>query len=536
MADVPVIIGIGDVKNRSAAIADAKEPATLMLEAIQLAINDASSSSSINLKSAIDSIDVVRTWTWPYPDLPGLLAEKLGVEKSIKWKRYSEHGGDKPGKLFDEAAKRIAKGECKVAVVTGGEALASLSACAAAKKLPPPGWTKPSQAVDSVFSPTGHDLGNSSISSLWQALSSTHAATDVGAVHQIGAPIHVYPLYENAFRAHRGQSIQANHDESAKLYAAFSKVAHDNEFAWNHGRHHDETAIGTIGPQNRMICYPYPLLMNAFNTVNLASALVLTSTRTARALSIPASKWIYPLAGAGTAVSPEFWLRPNFHSAPSLSLSIDAALARAHTTVADLDLIDVYSCFPIVPKLAGSHMGLPIAGGGGGGKSLTVLGGLTSFGGAGNNYSMHALTEVARRMRAGKGKKAMVLCNGGVLTYHHVLVLGTQPPRNEAYPLDEPLPPVMRHVGAPRMADEAVGEAVVETYTVEFKRDGTPLRGYIVGRVKNGERFLANHGDEETLKMMAAGDKEIVGRSGWVWQDEEKKGRGLFAFDRPFKL
>jgi acetyl-CoA acetyltransferase len=125
MSEIPVIIGVGDIKNRSTAVADAKEPATLMLEAIQIALNDASSSSTLDLKALIDSIDVVKTWTWPYPDLPGLLAEKLGVEKTTKWKRYSEHGGDKPGKLFDGAAKRIARGECKVAVVTGGEALAS---------------------------------------------------------------------------------------------------------------------------------------------------------------------------------------------------------------------------------------------------------------------------------------------------------------------------------------------------------------------------------------------------------------------------
>jgi hypothetical protein len=123
--ETPIIIGVGDVKNRSTAIEDAKEPATLMLEAIRVAIQDASSSCTSDLQSAIDSMDVVKTWTWPYPDLPGLLAQRLGVGESLEWKRYSEHGGDKPGKLFDEAAKRIAKGECKVAVVTGGEALAS---------------------------------------------------------------------------------------------------------------------------------------------------------------------------------------------------------------------------------------------------------------------------------------------------------------------------------------------------------------------------------------------------------------------------
>jgi acetyl-CoA acetyltransferase len=121
----PVIIGVGDIKNRSTAVSSAKEPAALILESIQAAISDAAPDSIPKLQAAIDSIDVVKTWTWPYPDLPGLLAEQLGVQANLKWKRYSEHGGDKPGKLLDEAARRIAKGECEVAVVTGGEALAS---------------------------------------------------------------------------------------------------------------------------------------------------------------------------------------------------------------------------------------------------------------------------------------------------------------------------------------------------------------------------------------------------------------------------
>lgn len=97
---------------------------------------------------------------------------------------------------------------------------------------------------------------NSSISSLWQAMTSTHSALDLGAIHNIGAPIHVYPLYENAFRAHRGQSIRENNEESAKLYAEFSSVAEKQEFAWNFGRRDREEVIGTVGKKNRMICFP----------------------------------------------------------------------------------------------------------------------------------------------------------------------------------------------------------------------------------------------------------------------------------------
>ncbi|KAG9188271.1 hypothetical protein G6011_02194 [Alternaria panax] len=447
-SNTPVIIGVGDIKNRSTAIADAKEPATLMLEAIQKAISDTASFSNTDLQSAIDSVDVVKTWTWPYPDLPGLLAEKLGIEKNLKWKRYSEHGGDKPGKLFDEAAQRIAKGECKVAVVTGGEALASLSACAAARKIPPPGWTAPSEAVDSVFTPTGRDLGNS-----------------LGAIHKIGAPIHVYPLYENAFRAHRGQTPKANHEESAKLYAAFSEVAKKNEYAWNYGSSISEREIGTVGKRNRMICHPYPLLMNAFNTVNLASAIILTSTSFAGELGVPESKWIYPLGGAGTKDADEFWKRPNFYSSPSISRSIDASLEVSGARKDEMDIIDIYSCFPIVPKIAAQHLGLPVVDGD---KPLTILGGLTSFGGAGNNYSMHALTEMTRRLR-----------------------------------------------DAPGLALDPKGEAVIETYTVEFNRDGSPLRGHVIGRLKSSNRrFLANHGDDITMRRMASVSGELVGKSG----------------------
>ncbi len=40
--------------------------------------------------------------------------------------------------------------------------------------------------------------------------------------------------------------------------------------------------------------------MNAFNTINLAGACILTSTETARELGIPSDRWIYALGGAGT--------------------------------------------------------------------------------------------------------------------------------------------------------------------------------------------------------------------------------------------
>lgn len=127
-------------------------------------------------------------------------------------------------------------------------------------------------------------------------------------------------MYENALRAHRGQSLQQNDDESARLYAEFARVAEKNPNAWNYGQDAaTEKTIKTVTKRNRMICFPCkastsfnkpipdsnadPLLMNAFNTVNLAAACLLTNTDYARELGIPESQWIYPLGGAGTSDS-----------------------------------------------------------------------------------------------------------------------------------------------------------------------------------------------------------------------------------------
>ena len=57
--------------------------------------------------------------------------------------------------------------------------------------------------------------------------------------------------------------------------------------------------------------------------------------------------------------------------------------------------------------------------------------------------------------------------------------------------------------------------------------------GLIVGRLKTGERFLANHGDEATLEALASRSVEHIGRAGTVRKDDDKN---LFSFDAKTKL
>ncbi|OTA30630.1 hypothetical protein BTJ68_09101 [Hortaea werneckii EXF-2000] len=513
--ETPVIIGVGDVVNRSKKIEDAIEPLGLIVEAIQKALTDTSLSptASAKLRNSIDSLDVVRSWTWPYPDLPGSIAERLEIEPQRR--HYSEHGGNQPALLLDEAARRVSKGENQVAVVTGGEALASLVACANAKRLPPPGWTKPAEDVNKVFSPTTREL-----------------QPNLGSKHHIGNPIHIYPLYENGFRAYRNQSLRDNHAESAAMYAEFAQIAAGNAYAWNYGATPESAeTIGKVSAgRNRMICFPYPMLMNAFNNVNLAAACIVTSAGFARDLGVAEEQWVYPLGGAGTRDSYDFWQRPTFWWSPAISRSLDAGLQVSGIKKEDVDLYDLYSCFPIVPKLASQHLNLPFPSPNDPSrKPLTLLGGLTSFGGAGNNYSLHAITEMTRQLRSesnpvqqkgkGKGKRktGLVLANGGRR-------------RRGSISPEAPLPAVVDDVQVPRVEEEVEGEATVETYTLEYTRANQPHRGHIVGRLKaNGARFIANHADARTLAELGSWEREPIGRSGYVRRSDD--GRNVFSFD-----
>jgi hypothetical protein len=125
------------------------------------------------------------------------------------------------------------------------------------------------------------------------------------------------------------------------------------------------------------------------------------------------------------------------------------------------------SCFPIVPKLAKHHLALPST------TPLTLLGGLTSFGGAGNNYSMHALTEMTRQLRQRKStgieSNGLVLANGGVLTYQHVVILSSRPRKdNGLYPSADPLSANLSVDHIPTIEEEAKGAAIIEVCLPDF--------------------------------------------------------------------
>ncbi|RBR26855.1 uncharacterized protein FIESC28_00436 [Fusarium coffeatum] len=504
----PIIIGVGEIRQKDFALEHCLEPAALMLSAIR----DASRDSTIDVTKHIQSIYAVPPWSWNYENLPKLLAEGLGGQATDL--AVADHGGNTPAALCDSAALKVARGETNMAVVTGGEALASLFACQKAGHMPPPGWT------DGNPNAKQYSPGDTSL------------MKGAGATHSIGNPIQVYPLYENAYRRHYEQTYSENHHESAALYAKFDKVACRHPNSWRAGetpRHID--AIKTVGKENRMICTPYPLLMNAFNGVNLGAACIITSTEYARNLGIPQEKWVYLTGGAGSNDSSDFWERSNFYSSPAIEYSIDKALKAAGLTKDEIDCYDFYSCFPIVPKIACKHVDIDLMEPK---KPITLIGGLTSFGGAGNNYSLHAIAEMARVIRHGKYQNGLVLANGGVLSWQHAICLSAQPKRDGSpYESSTFLDNGQLSQG-PEFTAKAEGEAIIETYTVDHDRSG-PKLGHVVGKLtETGQRFIANHADEFTLSTLVSTTTEPIGMKGFV--EVGSDGRNLFTIQPSVKL
>jgi acetyl-CoA C-acetyltransferase len=221
----------------------------------------------------------------------------------------------------------------------------------------------------------------------------------------------------------------------------------------------------------------------------------------ARALGIPESQWIYPWAG--TDAHDHFCVsnRDNLYSSPAIRIAGRRALELAGLTPADLDLVDVYSCFPVAVQVAAAEIGLDV------GKPLTITGGLTFAGGPLNNYVMHSIARAAELLRSQRQARCLITANGGYLTKHAFGVYAATPPEVPFRHQD-----VQDEVDATPWRDVAVdytGDATVESYTVMYGAEG-PTIGHLACRMPDGRRTWANCEDPVILAAMT--QEEFCGR------------------------
>ncbi len=483
----PVIIGVGEVVDRPADPALALEPLALMEAAIRAADADAGARTGPGFLARIDSLDIINLVSWRYDKVASRLAERLGITPARS--AYGVVGGETPTTKIHEAALRIMNGNSIVAVVTGGEATNAVAkARAAGINLP---WTPPAAKPENPIVPSDHV---------------TALAVKMGVMQ----PVHIYPLYENAATAAWGLTPAEALAESGTTWARFAAVAAQNPNSWSKTAY-GAAEITTPTPDNRMIAYPYTKRMVANPAVNQAAAVLLTSLAVARAAGVPDDRIVYVHGGAAAAENYDYMARDQYRH----SVAQDAVLAAVmRLAPAGFDRHELYSCFPIVPKMARRTLGLAAD------AALTVTGGLSFFGAPLNTYMTHATCAMVRSLRDRPAEAALLYGQGGYVTKHHGLVVGSVPPEPSSLmtPVDVQAEAEAMREPVPAMDPDYEGAATLETFTVVYDRDGAPAYGGVAGRTADGARVFGRvpADDADTLALLLAADVSPVGTAGRV--------------------
>jgi acetyl-CoA C-acetyltransferase len=479
---IPVIVGVGEIADHPADLKSGLEPLTLLVEALKRAEQDSGS----KLLSEIESLDIVNFLSWRYQDPARQLSGRLGI--TPKHAYYGPVGGESPIRYLHEAAQRIARGECSVAAVCGAEAQ---STATKAERV----------GIDLPWTPFAHDVPEPKRGAAFQ----NPMAVKLG----VFKPVTVYPLYEAASAAHWGQTPREAMAESGHLWSTYSDVASQNPNAWLKRRFTPEE-ITTPTQDNRLIAWPYTKLMVANPSVNMGGAVLMTSLAKARAAGIAEDRLIHIWGGASAEEPRDYLTRDQFVESHAQNAVLKAVMDLAGGNGKAFDAIELYSCFPCVPKMARRTLGL------GTDVQPTVTGGLTFFGAPLNTYMTHAACAMVRKLRNG-AKLGLLYGQGGFVTKHHALVLSRQAPQGALAQDTSVQAEADRHRGAvPDFVTEAGGKGSVESFTIIYGRGSEVEHGVVMLRTSANARALARvpANDGQTLAHLLNMDHTPVGSSG----------------------
>lgn len=494
---IPVIIGVGQINDRTEDPFVAMDPVALMVAALRAADADAGGGwlARIGSLAVVDQIS--------FRDLNPVIdrvADAIGATPAHRLQTAMPMG-DSPVRLLNEAANRIGGGEDIVAAVVGAEALRTAARRAAAL------------AGDT---PADHN-----------AMRTRHRgrAPDYRQIYGLTAPVDIYPLYENATRAAWGQTLAEGQAESALIWSLFSRVAAEEPGAWlRNPRTVDD--IATPSADNRPIAFPYTKLMVANSSVNQGAGFIVASLATARAAGLADDRLVFVGQGAAAHESDDVLARDRFDRSIGMQVSLEETLRANALTIGDIDLAELYSCFPCVPKMARRVIGWPVE------RPASVFGGLTFGGGPIGNYMSHAVVVMTQRLRMA-GRYGLLFGNGGFATHNHSIILSNRPidAARERSDFDFQALADARRDPAPPVDPAYVGPATVETYTILYDRSGAVRHGVVVCRSPAGARLLAQvpAGDTIAIAHLTSGVADIIGSAGTVAADAD--ALATFRFD-----
>ncbi|MEO1221777.1 MAG: acetyl-CoA acetyltransferase [Pseudomonadota bacterium] len=481
----PVIIGVGQYSERVDQPGyEALSYMDLGGRALAAAIDDSGATGS--LAEAIDTLAAIRAFEMSRPDreppfgasdnVPRSLARRVGAnpERAI----LSTTGGDTNQKLVGQFATDIAQGKCQCAAIVGSEAISTMLALSA--KGEKPDW---SEIVGGEMEDQGFGLDGMIEPQLFK--------------HGASGAIPLYAIADNARRAKSGKSLEEYRQEIGALFAPFTKVAAANPHAAAPVERSAED-LATVTERNRIVAEPYTRMTVARDQVNQAAAIIIASASLARELGIPEDRWVH-IHAVTAATELKLAERPDLATSPASIASVEDALSIAGKSMDEMALFDFYSCFAIPVFNQCDHFGIAIDDP----RGLTLTGGLPFFGGAGNNYSAHAICEAVTKLREAPGSFGLVGANGGWMSKYSTGIYSTQPADWSAAERFKTMP---KATNAVAQCDQPFEEAVVESYTINKGRKGD--QAIFIGRNERGERVMGNGdmGHEPTRALFEGGE------------------------------
>ena len=233
-----------------------------------------------------------------------------------------------------------------------------------------------------------------------------------------------YALIENALGAAERVAPDQQRDDIAALWSRFNDVAQANPDAAFPAPLSAEQ-IARPGPRNRPLAFPYNLWHSSQWTVDQATALIVCSARRAEEAGVPADRWLFPHVALHCSGAVTLTARRRLHAWPAMEVLGRAAARHLGRPLCDIELVEVYSCFPAAVRVQQRALGLDLDG------TPTLTGGMAFAGGPFNHYALQSLVSLGRRLRADPSELGLVTTVSGMLSKPGLAVWSATPPETE---------------------------------------------------------------------------------------------------------
>ncbi len=470
----PVLVGVGVAMRREDDPANALEPIDLMLEAVRSAGADCGAPA---LLGEVGSIAVPRG-RWRYRNPSGEIARAVGAKGATT---IVSSVGVLQQTLIADACQAIADGKIDSALVTGSDAgyrilRAKLAGTRADER----------------------DQDDEPDVRLEPKAELRHPAEVAAGLKM---PVGLYAILESAGRAASGLSVDDHRDRLAARYARFSEIAAANPDSWT------RTPLGAAkirneGPRNPMQAFPYTRSHCSTWNVDQAAALLFCSAERAAALGIERSRWVFPVASAESNHMVPLSARADLIRSPGADATARAVLEAGGIAAADIDLIELYSCFPVAVDTFADALDLPP------GRDTTVTGSMAFAGGPYNNYFFQATARAAQLLREGAGRTALLSCVSGIITKQAFALWSLEPPRAGFVHCDVTSEVAAAAAELP-VVEDYTGDGRIAGCTVLHARGELP-RAVALIDTDDGARAIAVSEAEETVAGIQ--QEEWIGR------------------------